>query len=406
MAEECHISDGINMGTIENDMKGYTKEEVFKEEIDDSHVVTGIDARERTFVNEIKQRTILQCLIKSSMKSKDIKSSLAKLKKVKVSPNISLVFNLLEYLEQHDNGIPEGYQLLLSELGKCTPISVLLPSHDTLDYKILSVFLEGKCNIFSDFEAAEKLTNAFPIITKIMKLILKHEKTTFLPLAVVDIITAAVDLKKQYNTKARDRAVPRREPSKQSVEAQVYPFYPAHTLNNVYTADSKKDKSEEEACNKDYNESSKFTGGITHLTCNHNIVKGFTAMKRGESVKQIVNPCVTRLPRRVQARRRFLIYDNACQARSYTERRFPHRVRHWTFLVDRKHWDNHTTCSQAYCMDEYPSLKHVNSQVSEQTNRSLRKLSVVLAYYGWENYLRVLELFLVSRNLRNKKLLV
>ena len=190
------------------------------------------------------------------------------------------------------------------------------------------------------------------------------------------------------------------------MEAQVYPFYPAHTLNNVYTADSKKDKSEEEACNKDYNESSKFTGGITHLTCNHNIVKGFTAMKRGESVKQIVNPCVTRLPRRVQARRRFLIYDNACQARSYTERRFPHRVRHWTFLVDRKHWDNHTTCSQAYCMDEYPSLKHVNSQVSEQTNQSLRKLSVVLAYYGWENYLRVLELFLVSRNLRNKKLLV
>ena len=118
--------------------------------------------------------------------------------------------------------------------------------------------------------------------------------------------------------------------------------------------------SEKEACNKDYNESSKFTGGITHLTCNHNIVKGFTAMKRGESVKQIVNPCVTRLPRRVQARRRFLIYDNACQARSYTERRFPHRVRHWTFLVDRKHWDNHTTCSQAYCMDEYPSLKLVS----------------------------------------------
>ena len=123
----------------------------------------------------------------------------------------------------------------------------------------------------------------------------------------------------------------------------------------------------------------------------------------GESAKMLVNPCVTRLPQRVQARRRFLLYDNACQARSYAERRYPHRVRHWTFLIDRKHWDNHTTCSQAYCMDKYPSLKTINSQVSEQTNRSIRKLSIVLAYYGGENYLKVIELFLVVRNLILKK---
>ena len=42
------------------------------------------------------------------------------------------------------------------------------------------------------------------------------------------------------------------------------------------------------------------------------------------------------------------------------------------------------------CMDEYPILKHINSQVSEQTNRSLRKLLVILAYYGWDNYLKIL----------------
>ena len=135
-------------------------------------------------------------------------------------------------------------------------------------------------------------------------------------------------------------------------------------------------------CNKIYNEAATITGGITHLTCKHAIIKGFTAMKRGESVEMIVQPIVSRLPQRVQARRRFLLYDNACQARRFSERRYPHRVRNWTFLVDRKHWDNHTACSQAYNMDEYPALKKVNSQVSEQTNRSLRKLSIVLAYYG------------------------
>ena len=86
-----------------------------------------------------------------------------------------------------------------------------------------------------------------------------------------------------------------------------------------------------------------------------------------------------------------MLYDNACQARRFAERRYPHRVRNWTFLVDRKHWDNHTACSQAYNMDEYPALKKVNSQVSEQTNRILHNLSMVLSYYGWENYLCVIK---------------
>ena len=53
----CHISDGINIGTIENDIKGHTNE-VFKEVIDKNHVVTGNNAKERTFVNDVKQHTI------------------------------------------------------------------------------------------------------------------------------------------------------------------------------------------------------------------------------------------------------------------------------------------------------------------------------------------------------------
>ena len=69
---------------------------------------------------------------------------------------------------------------------------------------------------------------------------------------------------------------------------------------------------------------------------------------------------------------------------------------------NRKNWENYTFCSLAYNMDEYPCLKKIKSQISEQTNISLRKLSVVLAYYGWENYLRVIEIFLVTKDLKNK----
>ena len=113
---------------------------------------------------------------------------------------------------------------------------------------------------------------------------------------------------------------------------------------------------------------------------------------------QLSGPCTRRLPNRVKAGHRFLLYDNACQARKGAELRFPHRVRNWSMLVDCKHWPNHTDCSQSFNVDEYPQLKHVNSQISEQLNRSLRKLSSVVAYLGWENYLRVIELFLVNRN--------
>ena len=73
----------------------------------------------------------------------------------------------------------DAYQLLTSELGKCTPVSIILPSHDKLDYKILAAFLEEKCNIFNEYDALEKVTNAFPIIIKIIKMILDYEQKPF-----------------------------------------------------------------------------------------------------------------------------------------------------------------------------------------------------------------------------------
>ena len=182
-------------------------------------------------------------------------------------------------------------------------------------------------DIFGDYSATKKVTEAFPVIIRIIKEILDFEKCMFLPKDVSDVFHAIIALKNNYNKLARESVVPRKHPTSQSPAAQVYPFYPAHSMKHTYAADSQPDKTDDtDECNKIYNESSTITGGITHLTCNHSIVKGFTAMKRGESVEMIVNPLVSRLPQRVQARRRFLLYDNACQARKYAERRYPHRV--------------------------------------------------------------------------------
>ena len=84
-------------------------------------------------------------------------------------------------------------------------------------------------------------------------------------------------------------------------------------------------------------------------------------------------------------------------------RRFPHGVRNWTSLVDRTHWKNHQACHLGYNMDLYPQLKGVNSQQAEQINRSLRSLSVVLAYSTFDHYMRILELYFVYKNVKTRQ---
>ena len=80
-----------------------------------------------------------------------------------------------------------------------------------------------------------------------------------------------------------------------------------------------------------------------------------------------------------------------------------HGVRNWTSLVDRTHWKNHQACHLGYNMDLYPQLKGVNSQQAEQINRSLRSLSVVLAYSTFDHYMRILELYFVYKNVKTRQ---
>ena len=192
-AVEVHISDGIGMGTIQNTIKGFVSEDIFKEEKVENIVIKGIEAKERTFINQNKQRTILSKLSSSNMSSTDIREAIKLIEKQKTkSKNIIMIRNLLKRLQQ--SNIPDGYKLLIKELGKCSPIAILLPSHDSLDYKILSAFLESKHNIFKSFEVTKKVTNAFPLVVKMIQQILNHEKSEFLPADVSEISNLIMNL--------------------------------------------------------------------------------------------------------------------------------------------------------------------------------------------------------------------
>ena len=113
-------------------------------------------------------------------------------------------------------------------------------------------------------------------------------------------------------------------------------------------------------------------------------------------------PLFCRLKKRVKARKRVFIYDNCCNYHKYILRRFPYRSRWFLFVVDRHHLSNHTTCSSSYDMSNYKFLDNVNSQICEQRNNSLRKMATSLAYYKFNNYLRILELFFAYTNMKVK----
>ena len=59
----------------------------------------------------------------------------------------------------------------------------------------------------------------------------------------------------------------------------------------------------------------------------------------------------------------------------------------------------------AYNMDKYKYLDGINSQISEQRNNSLRKLSNTLAFYKFESYMKILELFFGITNLKIKNVI-
>ena len=122
-------------------MKGYTGQDIFEDEVDRTVIVKGIEANERTFVDKIKPRQILQTLCSSAMKCEDMKDTIKKIENCKTTPALTKITSLLHRLNSKNKCLPKEYFLLIIELGKCTPISVLLPSHYDLEYKLLEMYL-------------------------------------------------------------------------------------------------------------------------------------------------------------------------------------------------------------------------------------------------------------------------
>ena len=410
---EYSIVDGIQMGCRANNKKAAIEEEYFKEEVVEGVEVKGIEAKQRTFINVKKVRTVIGDLVKNIENPVALSDAVNILNKMELDSNSRSILEMLNRISSQHKKLPIGYKTLLRELSLETPISALmLPYSSQRDiYQKLLNYLNNKMNIFSSAEVLERFINDFPIITECIKDILEAENSKerhFLPTDVSSIFKNMIKLRFEFDKLSKKVASPRVKPGPGFVEplADYFPNYSIHTKENIYKADTKPNPVEDdEDCEKHFNSTSSITGGIGSVTCNHKITKGFRAIRRGESPVMFCHSILRRLPAKVQAHKRVVVYDFACQMHKVCLRRYPYRIRRFQFVIDRHHQGNHTACSQAYNISKYPVMNELNTQIAEQLNNSLRKLSTVVAYSNFQTYLKIIQIFITFKNLRIKKII-
>lgn len=233
---------------------------------------------------------------------------------------------------------------------------------------------------------------------------LAYEGTVFLPDKVVDLFNAILSLNLNVRKLAVERFVKSKDFLSVEPKNEIYPSLPLHSSKKKYAADFAKFKDDEEICNKDYPKAPRITPSLAHIFCRHGVCKGFTSMTTAENPEIFTTFLLRRLPNKVQATRRVFIYDNACNLHKNASNRDAQEISKFRIFTDRHHWKNHKGCSESYNCDRYNYLKHVNSQICEQKNRSLCKLSSTLAYCGFDHYMTKVKLFFIINNFEEKNI--
>ena len=414
---EYSIIDGIQMGCRTNSSKADIEDEFFEEAVVEGIVANGIECKDRTFCKSQQVRNILATLLKTADEPLALKKAVEALCDLELDANSRSILNLLNRLLFRNRSLPLGYRQLLHELHLPTPVSALLTAYSSERhiYELFMNYLNNKDDIFSSPTSLEVFMNSFPVLMDCMKEILQTEilyaegtipqkRTIFLPHDVSDILKNLIKLRFSFDKLSRKLAVPRTTPSSDFKPplADFFPAYPVHTMENIYKADSRIDNAGKEECDKNFDSASSISGGIGTVSCNHKITKGFRAIQKGESPLLFCHSLFRRLPQKVRAHKRVVIYDFACKLHKVCLRRYPYRIRRFQFVIDRYHQSNHKACSESYNISKYPEMSHVNTQVAEQLNNSLRKLGTVVAYSNFKTYLRIIQVFITVKNLTIK----
>jgi hypothetical protein len=89
-----------------------------------------------------------------------------------------------------------------------------------------------------------------------------------------------------------------------------------------------------------------------------------------------------------------IVYDFACVLQEFCLNRAPEFFKNTLFVVDNFHWKTHVSCGLGYCLADYASLTRLNTQVAEQCNSALKKISPALGRMLQRNFMAAIRLFL------------
>jgi hypothetical protein len=134
-------------------------------------------------------------------------------------------------------------------------------------------------------------------------------------------------------------------------------------------------------CQKKFDSSNKYSGGIMVFWCEHGISYGFHMIQKSEALRDVM--CAILMHWKTAPK--YIVYDNACHLMKYCHNREWDYFKNTTFLIDEFHQYNHTACTEAHSMKQYKVSRSVkflfkNSSVSESGNAGLVKIKPSMYY--------------------------
>jgi uncharacterized protein YozE (UPF0346 family) len=344
--------------------------------------------RDRIFIIQTQLRKKLLKFIESDVTTKINLSEFDNLIN-ELTKNLKELVNLIKFVKKDEDG--EVYcdcdpriKDFLMAVSSTSPVSSTVPLESVvmIENVINGLEIRSNVNYWNSF------LNMCPIIAG---LVLSFNTLT-IPELFHGVLLKMVEIsKKMLNYVETPDYLP------STISMGVFPSLPLLRGRGYYVADQ---NTAADPCRDDFDckklkkSMKSLTPGVFTLFCQHGVCYGFEIMVDSESP----NTPFTILRTRFRSAPKTVVYDNACHLMAYSLNRDPARFRDTTFLVDRFHWGNHTSCSPSFSLNKYNGLKFLNSQITEQTNSSLSKLRTQLSYMTLDNFKLHAQLYLFLRN--------
>lgn len=148
------------------------------------------------------------------------------------------------------------------------------------------------------------------------------------------------------------------------------------------------------ACTKAQWQAGQRTGGLFSFFCEHGICYSLFIMDRSEGRAE---PFAF-LSAYLKTPPRLVLYDFACALHEYILNRASVHFADTMCEVDKLHWCNHQSCSQAYNSSLYPQLRGANSQVAEQSNSTFERIKASVQQMEQRSFMWHMRMYASKRN--------